>query len=164
MKMAILVGCLNYQFSTAMCIPGTDCDQDLQRVNYLQHMNVSNSVVINNVALDLSAAEGSTELAEFNDAHVCPWTYEVDYNTSRLPQTLYRERCTTATWCNRITGHSYKCQPLEEYLVPVAVSRECDIFGETEWTLSFERVAVACYPSMIPMDGEELCEPLQSCD
>lgn len=160
-KLAIVVVCLNYHFSTARCIPGTECDQILQRVNYFNQLEVSDTLVINNVSLNLLAAEGSTDrLAQFNNSLVCPWTYEADTNTSRLPQTLYRARCSTETWCDHKTGHTYECRPQDEYRVPVAISRECDIFGQTEWTLSFERVAVACYPSHIPRQTAEICQTL----
>ena len=160
-RLVVVVGCLHSQFSTARCIPGTECDQVLHRINYLQHLNVSNSHVINNVSLDLREADGSTDtLAEFDSARVCPWTYEADYNTSRLPQTLYRARCTTETWCDHTNGERYECLPLTEYIIPVAISRECDIFGETEWTLSFEKISVACYPSRVRTDTEEICRQL----
>lgn len=160
-KLTILVGCFNSQISMARCIPGADCDQDLQRINYLQHLNTSNTLTISNVSLDLRDAEGSTDrLGGFNRAQVCPWTYEADYNTSRLPQTLYHAQCSSETWCDHTTGTTYKCLPLSDYIVPVAISRECDIFGETEWTLSFENVAVACYPSRVPMETAEICREL----
>ena len=157
-KLVIVIGCLHYQFSTARCIPGAGCDQELQRVNYFNHLNVSHTLVINNVSLDLRDAEGSTDrLAEFDNARVCPWTYEVDNNTSRLPQTLYRARCTRQTWCDHTNGQIYQCKPFKQYTVPVLISSECNIFNESQWTLSFEKIPTACYPSKVTTVSDEIC-------
>ena len=155
--LVFLIGCIQL-LSSARCIPGSQyCDDTLQRVNYLEHMNVSETLLINNVSVNLREAQGYTDrLGEFNLARVCPWHYEADYNSSRFPQVIYTAHCDTETWCDN-DGETFKCLPLDEYRVPIVIGQECDLFTNTEWTLTFVNVAVSCYPSSIQMDTEEVC-------
>ena len=154
-QLLFLIGCcLQHHTSLARCIPG--CDDTLQQINYFEHLNVSETFVFNNVSVNLREAEGRTDqLGNFNRSQVCPWHYESDYNPSRLPQVMYTARCDTDTWCDHTTGNTYGCYPLEEYRVPVMVGSECNLFTNTEWTLSFVNIAVSCYPSRIPRDTNE---------
>lgn len=148
------------QATSARCIQ--ECDDTLQQLNYYEHMNVSDKLLLNNVSVSLREAEGSTdELRDFNAAHVCPWHYEIDYNSSRLPQVMYTARCDTDTWCDHTNGDTYRCLPLNMYRVPTVIGRECDLFRNTEWTLSFVNIAVSCYPSRIQRDSSDICQSLR---
>ena len=159
-QLLFLIGCcLQYHTSLARCIPG--CDDTLQQINYFEHMNISETLILNNVSVNLREAEGRTDrLGNFNKSQVCPWHYESDYNPSRLPQVMYTARCDADTWCDHTTGITYSCFPLDEYRIPVMIGSECDLFTNTEWTLSFVNVAVSCYPSRIQKDTTEYCEKL----
>jgi hypothetical protein len=126
-------------------------------------VEVSETLTLNNVSVNLREAEGRTDqLGNFNGTQVCPWHYEIDYNSSRLPQVMYTAHCDADTWCDHTDGKTYRCLPLDEYRVPIVVGTECDLFTNTEWTLDFVNIAVSCYPSRIPMDSIEYCEPLGS--
>ena len=159
--LTILIVSLHLLTASARCIPGVGCNQVLQEINYYEHMNISETLTLNNVSVNLREAEGRTDqLGEFSTARVCPWHYEADYNSSRLPQVIYTARCDTKTWCDHTSGETYKCLPMNAYRVPIVVGRECDLFANTEWTLDFVDIAVLCYPSNTTMDSTEFCRHL----
>ena len=66
--------------SLARCVQ--ECDNDLQKINYFDYMTTSDTHTLSNVSLSLRKAEGSTDqLRDFNGARVCPWHYEMDFNS-----------------------------------------------------------------------------------
>ena len=158
LQLIFIIACFKLAFTTARCLPR--CDDTLMRMNYIEHLNTNDTLVFNNVSVDLRDGEGSTDdLEEFAvTAQVCPWHYESNYNSSRLPQVMYTAVCDAETWCDHTTGNTYKCLAVDDYRVPIALSKGCDIFTSNEWTLSFENIAVSCYPSLIEMDTQEPCQ------
>ena len=157
-QLLILTVCLMHR-SLARCIQ--ECDDTLQKINYFGHMTTSDTFTLNNVSLSLRKAEGSTDqLRYFNRARVCPWHYEMDFNSSRLPQVMYTARCNESTWCDNTNGITYECQPLNQYRVPVVLGTECNLFENTEWTLDFVNIAVSCYPSKVEAISNTICRRL----
>ena len=146
---------INSFLTHARCI--SDCDEFIERQRYIAQMNYSNIHTISNVTVNLRDAEGSNDaLGRFNQSKVCPWYYEHDYNSSRLPQVMYRARCNASEWCDH-TGQAYKCKLLMQYQVPVLTTNGCNIFKSTEWSLQFMAVPIACYPSTTQNSFSEHC-------
>ena len=78
-QLLLLTVCLMY-ISLARCVQ--ECDNDLQKINYFDYMTTSDTHTLSNVSLSLRKAEGSTDqLRDFNGARVCPWHYEMDFNS-----------------------------------------------------------------------------------
>lgn len=149
---------LNSFLTHARCIP--ECDDSLERERYRAHMEYSDTHVIANVTVSLRDAEGSNDiLGDFNKARVCPWHYEVDFNSSRFPQVMYRAQCDNSTWCDNTNGRTYRCLPLVQYQVPILLGTECNLFENTEWSLNFVDIPIACYPSNTPSYANLLSGP-----
>ena len=146
---------------TARCI--SECDEALLQENYSLHVELHSSIQVHNVTVDLRDAEGSNdELKEFGGVEVCPWYYEEDFNSSRLPQVLYTARCNATKWCNHRDGYFYKCKTVTQ-LVPILIGTNCNLFKNTEWALEFEERAVGCYASQsIEFSFEETCPMVQN--
>ena len=158
-QLLLLTVCLTY-ISLARCVQ--ECDNDLQKDNYFDHMTTSDTHTLHNISLSLRKAEGSTDqLGDFNGARVCHWHYEMDFNSSRFPQVMYTARCDEATWCDNTNGMTYECQPLNQYRVPVVLGTECNLFRNTEWTLDFVNIAMSCYPSQVEAISNTICLPLE---
>lgn len=139
---------LNSFLSHARCI--SECEESLAKQRYEDHMDYADTHVISNVTVSLRDAQGSNdELHEFNQARVCSWHYEPDFNSSRLPQVVYKARCDNITWCDRTNGRIYKCLPLVQYKIPILLGTQCNLFENTEWSLEFLDIPVACYPSNV---------------
>lgn len=74
--------------------------------------------------------------------HICPWSYQCDYNPRRFPSYLFHAKCDRRTAV--VNKKIRNCNEVY-YPVPVLISRGCNpITSKKDWVWSQEMVSIAC--------------------